>query len=92
MLTFNIEDKVLKQINEWVRTEVYPAVIKQQQENIKQDNPSYKLYKDGWDYGIPYEGTIGGRLKYTFTRTSLGDALTVQYGEYSQDFTAYEDW
>ena len=41
-----------------------------------------------------YEGTIGGRYTFSFTRTSLGDAVVVtdSFTKEEKNITDYDSW
>lgn len=92
MITFHIEDTVVKEIKKWLHTEVYPQVIARQKERVKEGDPLYKTYRDSWSAGEPYTGAIGGGISYTFSSTGIGETLVVKFMGYSKDFTDYDNW
>lgn len=74
MLTFNIDTKQIKKLNEWIAVIQKEAVEKQKKE-VKSPDLAYKIQ---WDRGVPYVGAIGGQFVYSFCQTSLGVIVKVK--------------
>jgi hypothetical protein len=92
-MIFEITPENSQKLQDWLYNEVYPEIIQKQKETIKEPNMFHQM---GWEDGVPYQGAIGGGLTYSFTPTSLGTVLKVQYITHSKtyelDLTEYEDW
>jgi hypothetical protein len=86
---FEVTDEESARIDEWLKTEVYPAVIAKQRETFI--DPGVFI-TSCWDDGYPYEGASGGGLTYSFTPTSIGVVTNVRYGEHTLDVTDYGMW
>ena len=94
-MTFQLSSEQKDKVNCWLKETVYPAVIKKQKEEFREQyNLSVPSFVSScWEVGLPYEGAIGGGLTYQFTPTSLGVVSTVKYGnDYEFDVTEYDSW
>lgn len=93
-MTFSLTQEESNKIHQWLKTEIYPAILKEQLEN-----PEVARWiitdEDGNQH--PYMGAIGGGLTYEFTPTSLGTVTKVHHptvnGEVKTlDVTDYDSW
>lgn len=91
--TFTINDEQAKMIDEFI-TEQNLKAIQQQKDKVTPDDSFYQLYKDCWDTGYAYGGAIGGILTYSFTPTSVGEALVVRHNLTGEaiNLSNYNNW
>ena len=87
--TFTISDDQTTRIDACLKTEVYPAVIEKQRQDISDPHP---IVHEVWEMGYPYEGAIGGGVTYEFSPTSLGVVMKVKYGDFELDISDYDMW
>lgn len=77
------------EINEWLTTEVYPLLIKMEQDNNPPDSPYYREHKEAWDKGIPLDANV----EYIFDHSSgIGPGLDVICKGIKKGFTDYDKW
>lgn len=92
-MKFELTPEQYTRAMKWVAEEVYPEMVTNQKETIKDPTP---IHIACWEAGYPYEGAIGGGITYEFTPTSLGMVEKVKYTTYSKvyelDLTEYSDW
>ena len=75
-MRFELNEKQVKQLNEW-KEKVYAKGVERQKKTVKKSDPFYSSFVDSWEMGYPYTGTIGGQFKYQFTPNSIGETVSV---------------
>ena len=90
MLTFTLSDEEEEKVDAWLKEVNLRAVAKQKEEI---ENPG-EHFLFCWENGVPYTGTIGGGVTYSFTATGLGYIVTVQEAITGEklDITDYDMW
>jgi hypothetical protein len=90
MKTFTVTLEEQQKINDWLHTEVYPAIVAKQ----KKSSLANMIVSDEDGNELPYFGAIGGDVTYQFTPNSIGMAFVVIHGSTGQklDLTDYESW
>jgi hypothetical protein len=86
---FSLSPEDLKKIDDWLHEVVYPPIVEEQKKN---PNIAFLLFKDSKGREYPYEGAIGGGLTYHFTPTGLGTVVKVSYRDQELDLTDSENW
>lgn len=92
-MQFGLTEEQEKKLSIWV-TEIRDKAIEKQKQEIKETNEFYSTYKQCWELGFPYSGTIGGSLTYSFSPTSIGDVVVVKDSHTGEeiDLTEYDMW
>lgn len=86
---FSLSPEDLKKIDDWLHEVVYPPIVEEQK---KDPEIAFLLFKDSQGRVHPYEGACGGGLTYHFTPTSLGTVVRVSYRDQELDLTDWENW
>ena len=87
MYTFALTDNQQKKLNVWL-SEQYKKKIEEQRLSMNESEFN-NLTQEG---KFPYTGAIGGGETYSFTPTSLGVIVVVEYFGEKIDLTEYEMW
>lgn len=86
---FDLTEEERTTVREWLKTEVFPPILKEQAGTDKE------IFQATDEFGItwPYDGAIGGCLTYCFTPTGIGTVIKVRHASGKEiDLTKYDNW
>lgn len=75
-MKFQLDESQQATLSKWIDEQNAKAIEIQKQDPENHKSAAFQLM---WSLGQPYTGAVGGAVTYSFTPTSIGTIINVEY-------------